>query len=295
MLNYPKEEEELSLQEIASRWTELVGGLSSVFSFEVIRARLIEAEDSSLEIQNCLEELAFETHVDLGKARLLLLQLARQPDLLTETILESPSSSSIPEQSLQIQSGLKEQRDVACPCGSGALYGDCCLRKDAVEAFEKGKANGANLDLLFRQLEKDLDLEGVAEEDAQESDSDSFSPPFSVWNLVQEFLWQAKLPEEIANNPKRNIAETEKVLLSFANHLDSKSRPALDELAEIQAKHFTSFLKEVPPADRNQVIEALRDFCLWCEVEQEEQPLRAFLDQAERSTMNKKSHSKKSI
>ncbi len=292
MLNYPKEEE-LSLQEIASRWTELVYGLSSVFSFEAIRARLVEAEDSSLEIQNCLEELAFETHIDLGKARLLLLQLARQPDLLTETILE-PSSSSEPEQSLRIQSGLKAQRDAACPCGSDSLYGDCCLRKDAVETFEKGKASGANLDLLFRQLEKDLDLEGVTEEHTQEPDSEPFSPPFSVLDLVQEFLWQAKLPEEIENNPKRNIKETEKVVLNFAKHVDSKSRPTLDELADIQAKHFTSFLKEVPPADRNQVIEALRDFCLWCEVEQEERPLRAFLDQAEREITNHKRHSKKS-
>lgn len=136
-----------------------------------------------------LEQLAFETDVDLEIARRLLLaawvEIGQRASAGSES--ETPSAN--------------QERDV----------------RAALEAFDRGRAEGRDLERLFAQLERDLGLE--AEEDEPLDVVPDF--PGVVGAVVEEFLWEAAREHGAdaarAYEPIRQLAEFGQSIGVFEN------------------------------------------------------------------------------
>jgi hypothetical protein len=140
----------------------------------------------------------------------------------------------------------------------------------ALAAFDRGRAEGKDLEQLFRDLERDL---GIADEESDEdsTEADDGAPDFPgvIGAMVEEFLWETEREhgEERARTWSvlralgsygRDIGVFED--LGYAHLLDFSARWLLDE----------SGLSE---AEAGTLLEALTSFCQWCE-ERHDLPLR---------------------
>ncbi len=195
---------------------------------------LLDAADP---IAAVLDALAFETDVDLDVVRTALLEawpgLARP-----QAVRASPDERSGPV-------------DV----------------ERAVAAFDRGRAEGRDLEQLFRELEGDLDLDGQ-EAQAEESLAPDF--PGVVGAMVEEFIWDT----EREQGP--DAARAHRCL----TRLSAFGAP-IGVFEELGARDLLSFCAVWLPEwgelagaeEARAVLNALRAFCQWAE-EQHEVPLR---------------------
>ncbi len=188
-------------------------------------------------ITDTLNSLAFETRVDLDRARLAFVDLSNHA------------------RALQVE-GKAHAGD------SGALA--------ALDAFDRGRAQGRDLEQLFRSLERDL---GVEDEDDAKAESEEDQPvpdfPGVIGAMVEEFLWEVEREQGLER------AQAWGVLRALGDY--GRDIGVFEELEHTRLLDFSTrwLLDESGLADATAVeslLEALAAFCQWCE-EQHDLPL----------------------
>lgn len=186
-------------------------------------------EDPMAEV---METLAFETDVDLDRARTALITAW---DLIGTGAAPPAPAPSTPED-------------------SGAVD-----RDEAVEAFARGRARGEDAATLLQKLEEDL---GIAGDGPDEEGTDAPAPDFPgvVGAMVDEMRWEMSATRDGFD------VET----LTPLKHLAAFARPigVFEELKGRDLFQFTTFwLQETRslPSDEEAValVAALREFCEW--------------------------------
>lgn len=194
------------------------------------------------EVTEILNSLAFDTGVDLSSARLVLVELWDH-----ERRVGGSSPVAAGAQASREEQGLDARA--------------------ALDAFDRGRAAGKDLEALFRQLEQDLGVEG--DEPDEEEDLGAPDFPGVVAAMVTEFLWET----EREQGPEQ--ARRWEVLRALGNY--GQDIGVFEELGEVRLLDFAArwLLDEAPPRTEHElreVLEALAAFCHWCE-EQHDLPL----------------------
>lgn len=188
----------------------------------------------SAAVTELLNQLAFDTPVDLERAREILLD------------------------------AWHAQRDAVQP----STY-DADARA-ALAAFDRGRTEGKDLELLFRELERDLGLQDEDDGEAEEESEAAGAPDFPgvVGAMVEEFLWDVEREQGAARAhqlaPLRALGEYAHDIGVFEDLgrlrlLDFGARWLLEET-------------ELGAAELGAVLDALAEFCAWAE-ERHELPL----------------------
>lgn len=178
-----------------------------------------------------LEELAFETQVDLERARSALTSAwahmakpaPRQPSAAPEQDRSDPSA--------------------------------------ALDRFDSGRAAGGELDELFGQLERDLQLEGAA--DAQDAGEHSPAPDFPgvVGAMLDEFRWEVEQAEGAESAGRHGVLAP---LGEYAARLGR-----FEELDATELLRFTTFWlperAELAGDQARELLASLSAFCTWAE------------------------------
>jgi hypothetical protein len=189
-----------------------------------------------------LERLAVESAVDLAAARAVLLEVWTA----------------------------YAARDLARRQPTDAHEGASKRAKDArtaLEAFDRGRAEGRDLEQLFGELERDLDLE--TEEEASDED---LAPDFPgvVAAMVEEYLW------DLERSGQNELRRQHDCLRKFGEF--GASVGVFENLSQRDLLLFGSiWLPELgglqTPAEARGLLNALESFCGWCE-DQHALPLR---------------------
>ena len=193
-------------------------------------ARLVHGlEDPMAEV---METLAFETDVDLDRARTAL--------ITAWDLISAGAAPPAPAPSTREESGAVD-------------------RDEAVEAFARGRARGEDAATLLQKLEEDL---GIAGDGPDEEGTDAPAPDFPgvVGAMVDEMRWEMSATRDGFD------VET----LTPLKHLAAFARPigVFEELKGRDLFQFTTFwLQETRslPSDEEAValVAALREFCEW--------------------------------
>lgn len=193
-----------------------------------------------------LEQLAIETEVDLAAARAALLEV--WSGLARETAAAASPEPTAP-------SRRKSPLDA----------------RAAMAAFDRGRAEGRDLEELFRELESDL---GLDEDDADGPEDLAPDFPGVVAAMVEEYLW------ELGNTRGADAAQAQSVLRAFGAY--GESIGVFENLTRRELLVFTSiwlpeFGELQDEHDALALIDALEGFCAWC-TENHELDLKAEYD-----------------
>jgi len=156
----------------AAALAALANGGVEVEAAEAWLDEVRSAENTAQAVAELLDRLAFETEVDLEEARQALLFLSREAQGATVIPQRPPAKAS--------------------PSARAAL-----------EAFDRARAAGGDLDELFNQLEKDLGLE-----DPGDAADDEGAPDFPgvVGAMVTEFFWDTeRVGETLSEDARRAL------------------------------------------------------------------------------------------
>jgi len=194
-------------------------------------ARLVSGASDIL--GGVLDELAFETQVDLERVRTALTK--------AWLALSEPDGGNSP-------SPAQPGRD----------------RRSALESFDQGRAAGRDLDELFGELARDLQLSGEAEPDPGEvSPAPDF--PGVVGAMLDEFRWEVE-QQEGAEVAARHASLAP--LGEYSAHLGR-----FEELDRTELLRFTAFwIPERGGLDgegARHLLESLGSFCSWAEAAHE--------------------------
>jgi hypothetical protein len=176
-----------------------------------------------------LERLAFDTGVDLERARRVL---------------------------LAAWASLRERAQPP-PAETPGARGDV---RSAIAAFDRGRSEGRDLEQLFQQLERDLDLDDDGEPGGEELLAPDF--PGVVGAVVEEFLWEMRQEHGEA------AAERYASLSKFAEF--GAQFGVFENLGAHELLWFTTvWLPEngglATAEEATEALAALREFCVWCE------------------------------
>ncbi len=184
-----------------------------------------------------LDYLGFESQVDLEQARLALI------DVWNEWLQSGDRSATARARAGQVAKG-----DV----------------KEAIAAFDRGRAAGVDLEQLFKELEQDLGLNDDEDEPASAESETSVAPDFPgvVGAMVDEYLWEL----ERESGPKQ--AERQRVLRELARW--GEPIGVFENLSPRQLVIFCCvWLPEWGRLDSEpelcDLLSALRDFCAWAD------------------------------
>ena len=180
-----------------------------------------------------LERLAMESDVDLAAARVVLLAVwtgfARAAGVAAPADPLQPTRRSAP---LDAQA--------------------------AMAAFDRGRAEGRDLEQLFRELERDLGLE-----DDEEGDEEALAPDFPgvVEAMVEEYLW------ELGCSQGAEAAEAQAGLRAFGAFgasigvFENLTRRDLLLFGSIWLPEYGELADEGAALA---LVDALEGFCAWC-------------------------------
>jgi hypothetical protein len=202
-------------------------------AFEEVRLSFAAASTPGAVIGPLLDRLAFDTEVDLERARHTLLAFWEETrEARPETKSRVPAADA----------------------------------RAAVEAFERGRARGENLEELFERLERDLGLEGEPDPDdapdpALEQAAANLAP------LVEEFLW-----ERDREVPSASAARSA-ALRALVRYLAERVVPPVDQLEDVEPDHLRGFARDLLLAPRSEEealgsLLHLEDFLGWGRQEQ---------------------------
>ncbi len=206
---------------------------------------VVGARDALGEI---LDQLAFETDIDMDGARRVL--IAAWPQL----------SRDVGENARVERPGKRAGKHAVDP-------------KAAIDAFDRGRREGHDLEQLFRKLEADLELEvEAADPDATDGDP---APDFPgvVGALVTEFLWETEREQGTA--AAREFAGVQ-AFADFARDYGVFDNMGSRELVLFAAVWLPErrVLRNADEATR--MLRALRAFCGWSQTTQEVPLLDAY-------------------
>jgi len=181
-------------------------------------------------VTELLSQLAFDTPVDLERARAILLDAWHAERRTTEP--SAPRADA----------------------------------RAALAAFDRGRVEGKDLELLFRELERDLGLEDDPGADDEAAGAPDF--PGVVSAMVEEFLWDVE--REQGAERARALAPLRK-LGEYAHDIG-----VFEDLGRLRLLDFCArwLLEETElgAAELGAVLDALGEFCAWAE-ERHELPL----------------------
>lgn len=204
-----------------------------------------------------LEELAFDTNVDLEGARRALIAAWE----LVSGGSESSAATS-PREELRAAGGERPREDA-----------DAEARLAAIRSFEAGRASGGDPGQLIESLQRDL---GIAPGD-ESGEADQPAPDFPgvVGAMIEEMRWELGATEA-GVSPKT---------LEPLSHLAAFAKPigVFEELRGRDLFQFATFwLQEKRALDSDEeaerLVEALRIFCEWSLDAQEVDVGSEFLD-----------------
>ena len=215
-------------------------------------------------ITEILNELAFETELDLEALRLGLVNLWNT--------IAGPGPP---------QAGGADYAPPPVPAVEPAVADEpTAAARAALEAFDNGRAAGLDLEELFARLERDLGVADRAEEESEgtavgESDGplgplpdlgEEVIPdfPWAVGAMVEEFLW------ELSRQPGVEVPPGHGSL-----RLLSEYGERIGVFENLSARHLLDFAgrwvldeRRLANADAaRDLLHALADFCRWCDAE----------------------------
>ena len=191
-----------------------------------------------------LEELAFDTQVDLELARRVLQE--------AWLVLSRPDGGIVPDE---------EERASAANAQA------------AIEAFDRGRREGRDLETLFRELERDLEIES----DTYDPDGIDGAPapdfPGVVAAMVEEFLWETgRVRGEAAS---REVAMV-RAFGDFGADYGVFENLGGRELVLFAAVWLPERKLLKTPDEARRMLAALRAFCAWSQENQDVALLDAY-------------------
>ncbi|QDU67543.1 hypothetical protein [Engelhardtia mirabilis] len=170
-----------------------------------------------------LDQLAFETQVDLDRARAIIgeawIAFAEAVPESAEAMPES--AEAVPENEQPDQATTNEVETKSRPPKSGAS----AAVARALENFDRGRAAGQDLDQLFDALEGELGLDDEDEHDLESA------PDFPgvIAAVIEEYLWETSQESPVSDHDRRTL-----------DALGRYAR-ALGVLEDLGPEHLTSF------------------------------------------------------
>jgi hypothetical protein len=200
------------------------------------------------EITEILNGLAFDTGIDLSSARLVLVELWEAE--------RGPRGDSPAPAARTAEDGLDPH--------------------SALEAFDRGRAEGRDLEQLFQQLERDLgvlddDDAGEEEDEPDESEDDAGAAEFPglVGALVDEFLWEIELEQGVEETRPWGVL---RALGRYGRDLGILEDLDRTRLLDFSARWLLDEAEITDAGELATLFAALAAFCRWCE-EQHDLPL----------------------
>jgi hypothetical protein len=194
-----------------------------------------------------LDRLAFETNIDLGRAREVLLDAWAEQGRARQA--QAPA-------------------DAAPRAGAAAEPVDVAA---AMSAFEQGRREGRDLEQLFRDLERDLGLEDLDEDDEDDEDARRPVPDFpgAVGAVVEEYLWDLERRGESTRAKEHACLRK---LGEFGTSIGVFENLGARDLLVFGAVWLPELGQLRGADDARAMLGALEQFCVWCD-EQQELPL----------------------
>ncbi len=235
-----------------------------------VQAVLAAGGDPGAVVGEYLDRVAFDTELDLERTRELVVEtLAALRDALRPKQVQAREAPAAQPRSEVQRAHRGKQRDAgkgdAGEGGTGERGVGRSQVAGALEAFDRGRAQGRDLDVLFRQLEEELELDPEAEEDP------GLAPDFPgvLGAIVQEFLWEVGLVE----GERQALAH--RGLMGLATYGE-----AIGVFENFGPEHLLEFLArwsiergDLSGARQAQsLLESVEKFCRWIE-EQHHSPL----------------------
>ena len=212
-------------------------------------ARVEEAADRGAqgEVTEALNQLAFDTEADLDGARRALLALWGQ----LRTGPATPPAA-----------GGRPAADTAPEAVDAA---DPEQVAEALARFDEGRAEGGDLEQLFRTLEADLGLEAAGEDDGDDAAPDF---PGVVAAMVEEFLWETE------RESGAETAAAYRCLDSLGEFAQARGlgvfeNVGAEDLLEFAGRWSIESGRLTRGDQARALLEALGAFCRWCEERQE--------------------------
>lgn len=192
-------------------------------------------------VTEVLNLLAFETEVDLERARRALADLWAV--LRAEEPASTPATASAePLGTARAARNRRDMEDV----------------RAALERFDEGRRSGRDLEALFSELEADLGLESSGGED------DDFAPDFPgvVGALVEEFIWDASRVD--GPTAAEGLASL-RSLSEYAAPIGVFEELGARELVDFCARWSLDQGRLRDARGARELLGALRAFCEWSE------------------------------
>ena len=208
--------------------------------------RISDATGDPNVVTDVMNELAFDTDVDLERARRSLLALwtaARQG---------SPGSSESPESRADTDANVASAQD-----------GDA---RAALDAFDRGRAEGRDLDELFRELADELGVEAPVDDDEASGPPDF---PGVVGAMIEEFRWEVGREQGAAAVERLDGLEH---LARWGADLGVFENLGPRDLLDFAGRWLLDQGHLADGREARTVLDALASFCQWCE-EQHAHPL----------------------
>jgi len=180
-------------------------------------------------VSEVLSELAFETPVELSSARLVLAEL------------------------WDVERGAL--------AGEAGASGSTHDARAALAAFDAGRAQGQDLEALFRELERDLGLDEELDGDDEE---DPVAPDFPgvVGAMVEEFLWETEREQGVA---RARAFDSLRLFGGYAAELGMFEELGVAHLLDFSARWVLDESHLDSPEEVATLLEALACFCRWSE------------------------------
>lgn len=227
--------------------------------------------DAGDPVARLLDEIAFETDVDLERARAVLSETWRVLRLAAESAMGEPG----PARPAPSAPSVRRRGGASGPDSRTGRKLDV---DEALAEFDRGRESGGDLDDLFGELERNL---GLASGGDVEPDDAAPAPDFPgvVGAMVAEFRWELAADSVDGRAP---AAAMHPSLDEFARFTEE-----IGVLEELTVSHVLGFLGIVlvdgarpgDPAELLGALEAIEAFCTWCEAAQH-LDLRAGLEMA---------------
>ncbi len=194
-----------------------------------------------------MDELAFESDVDLEEARRAIYLLWQALDSEAKTRVSAPAAASTPE----------EEEPELSPANEAK-------RAEALARFDKGRDEGRDIDKLFQELERDL---GILDGDDEEDPSRVPDFPGVLGALMQEFLWDCSRLDDNSLEEQAAAHKSLELFIQYGSFLG-----LAEELSREHIEIFLSrWLWEAAQSsggvhDFSKLASSLTAFCKWLEV-----------------------------
>jgi hypothetical protein len=226
---------------------------------EAAQASLTLADGGASFLDRSLERLAFDTQVDLDRARALLgthwreLREAARADAVARASGPSHATAGrAPQRPKGARAGSSPEADQ-----DGAVRSPEQVRR-ALENYDRGRAAGEGLEQLFAAIEGELGLDDDEDQDAE------LAPDFPgvVGALLEEYRWERA-------HEGRPVQAAEQLLLTGLGHYTRH----IGLLEELSAEHLSAFAARVAidrglvpdAADATRLLDELEAFARWTE------------------------------